>query len=401
MKHKNNKRKIIGNGRQNRRHRRFNPNAGNGNGKPKAVNRQNLNGKGMKNSLTNTAGKTIGKVITKLGSVTKISLPAKPETAVSKDNLKSENSRTKPDTGISYQSGEGKNITRKIFGNGSGNQNRSAGKSGLIAAILLLAMLVTAALSSVYDAKANDESAEIAASQTSSLQLAKEYIYAGSRMLAIEDYGLGSGSTPTPSPTPAPTATPTTTPTPPTGSESVVWQNIQGTTPNGNSVTHSGETYYGLARSQQTISNSGYFEWTYQGFEDVWVGLGNNNDELPGGGYNDISYALNGEVREMGVYKWDVFPTVGDTLRIEIDANGTVTYKKNGTVIYTSETSASGSYYLVFKADETAGHGISNAMVGSVSTPTPTPTPTPSAGQAIVFDGNNFGEILRLTNFGT
>ena len=52
------------------------------------------------------------------------------------------------------------------------------------------------------------------------IQLSKEYIYAGSRMLATEDYGIApTNPTPTPSEggggSPTPTTTPTPTPTPP------------------------------------------------------------------------------------------------------------------------------------------------------------------------------------------
>jgi type II secretory pathway pseudopilin PulG len=84
--------------------------------------------------------------------------------------------------------------------------------AGLVAAILILAMLATAAISSVRSARAEveEEPVEIAAAQTGSLQLSKEYIYAGSRMLAIEDYGISSSPTPTPTITPTPTPTPTT-----------------------------------------------------------------------------------------------------------------------------------------------------------------------------------------------
>lgn len=61
---------------------------------------------------------------------------------------------------------------------------------------------------------------------TGTLQISKEYIYAGGRMLATEDYGVAQvnptptpipppeGSTPTPTPTPTQTPTPTPTPTP-------------------------------------------------------------------------------------------------------------------------------------------------------------------------------------------
>lgn len=78
--------------------------------------------------------------------------------------------------------------------------------SGIVAAVLLLAMLVTAALSSARGVKASDEADEALnisadpSAQTATLKLAKEYIYAGSRMLAIEDYGINSAPTATPTP---------------------------------------------------------------------------------------------------------------------------------------------------------------------------------------------------------
>ncbi len=94
-----------------------------------------------------------------------------------------------------------------------GNPDSAGGKSswnsprvtGLVAVWLLLAMFVTAAISSVGSAKTDEETIESAAAQTGGLQPAKEYVYAGSRMLAVEDYGLSSSPpTPTPTATPAP-----------------------------------------------------------------------------------------------------------------------------------------------------------------------------------------------------
>lgn len=85
---------------------------------------------------------------------------------------------------------------------------RSPRISGAIAGILLFAILVTGIISAIPNARAEENAA-----LTPSWQLAKEYIYAGGRMLAIEDYGV-SNSTPTPTPTPTPEETPTPTPTP-------------------------------------------------------------------------------------------------------------------------------------------------------------------------------------------
>lgn len=83
----------------------------------------------------------------------------------------------------------------------------------LIAAGLLFAMLTLAIFSIAPNATAG-ESPDTGL-PTPTLQLAKEYIYAGSRMLAIEDYGVTPPPpTPTPTPTITPTPTPTETPTP-------------------------------------------------------------------------------------------------------------------------------------------------------------------------------------------
>lgn len=80
----------------------------------------------------------------------------------------------------------------------------------------------TRVLSYLAESAGLKESSPNTATTTNTLQLSKEYIYAGSRMLAVEDYGIASiptitptpTVTPTPTETPAPTPTPTETPTP-------------------------------------------------------------------------------------------------------------------------------------------------------------------------------------------
>jgi hypothetical protein len=145
----------------------------------------------------------------------------------------------------------------------------------------------------------------------------------------------------------------------------VTWQNIQGTTSTGGSIQHSGATYFGMGKSLQTISAGGFFEWTYKAQPDIWVGLGNNNDEQPTTSTNDMSYSFGGDIRENGVYKADSNVVAGDVLRIEIGAGGTVLFKRNGVTIYTSQTLAAGYYYLVFKSQEIVGNGIDNAKFGN------------------------------------
>lgn len=73
--------------------------------------------------------------------------------------------------------------------------------TGAVAAVLLFATLIAAIIPTSLNARAEEKSETAALNPT--MQLAKEYIYAGSRMLAIEDYGV-SGSNPNPTPTPPP-----------------------------------------------------------------------------------------------------------------------------------------------------------------------------------------------------
>lgn len=87
-------------------------------------------------------------------------------------------------------------MKRTAFGNGSKGLYQNNRLTNLTAAGLLLATLAAAIISTTPKARAEESPLP-----TPTLQLAKEYIYAGSRMLAIEDYGI----TPSPSPTPTPT----------------------------------------------------------------------------------------------------------------------------------------------------------------------------------------------------
>lgn len=122
---------------------------------------------------------------------------------------------------------------RRMFGWRGGIQRRATRKQSL-AIICLTAFLTLGAWGAVFaasiepapdtgwgifssiaelfglaESKEETAPAESATAPNGSMQLSKEYIYAGSRMLAIEDYGLGTNATPTPTPgaTPIPVGT--------------------------------------------------------------------------------------------------------------------------------------------------------------------------------------------------
>jgi hypothetical protein len=117
----------------------------------------------------------------------------------------------------------------------------------------------------------------------------------------------------------------------------------------------------GGASSSEILSNgvAGYVEVTVTGDESIPIsrvrmfGLGTTNT---GGGYSRINFAAyleptsggGGDLHysESGSISGVIGSYVtGDVIRVEKDAGGTVTYKKNGSVWYTSGTTASTDLY--------------------------------------------------------
>lgn len=72
----------------------------------------------------------------------------------------------------------------------------------------------------------------------------------------------------------------------------VSWTNVVNATVNGSSIQHSGAGYFSKGQTSQTLSGTGYFEFTFNGQITI-VGLGNNNDEANDGSYNDLNFAFN------------------------------------------------------------------------------------------------------------
>jgi hypothetical protein len=167
-------------------------------------------------------------------------------------------------------------------------------------------------------------------------------------------------------------------------------------TATGNNIQHNGGGYFAKGQSQQTLSGPGYFEWRFDG-EYCAVGLGNNNDESLSTGYSDLDFAFNFgsatsySIREQGVYRSDGSAVSGDVFRIEIGSNGDVIYKKNGQTLYTtSNPNKVYPYYLVFKTQETAGNGISAAVVQ---------TGTSSSPLTALFEWGDLLTLVRLSSF--
>lgn len=153
---------------------------------------------------------------------------------------------------------------------------------------------------------------------------------------------------------------------------SINWQNIDSTSSSGGNVQYIGPSYCGMARSQQTLSGSGYFEWTFTGGLGK-VGLGNNNDEANDCTPSDLDFSINigstsgFAIRRFNNYLGDGALTVGDILRIEILPNGNVAFKKNGVDIIPPLVNPPKTYpyYLVFKGEANIGpNNISNAKIG-------------------------------------
>ncbi len=150
----------------------------------------------------------------------------------------------------------------------------------------------------------------------------------------------------------------------------VAWTNLVNASASGATVTKvSGcsTCYDGGATSQQQLT-SGSISFAVPAGQGLFVGLG--HDTSASTSYT-IDYAFrfygNGtwEVREGGVYKTEGPYSSSDQYTIAISGS-TVTYSRNGSVVYTSKTAASGTY-VVDTSLETIGAAVQNAQVTTTS----------------------------------
>jgi|GEM_PF-920292 len=132
-----------------------------------------------------------------------------------------------------------------------------------------------------------------------------------------------------------------------TGRQPVTWTNTVGVTVNGNSLTNTaGGWNTSAASSTQAItSGDGYVETTIaetSTYRMIGLSYGDSNQD-----YSDIDFAIYPAyggglyVYESGTYKAALGSyTTGDVLRVSVES-GVVKYRKNGTLLYTSNVSPS------------------------------------------------------------
>jgi hypothetical protein len=187
-------------------------------------------------------------------------------------------------------------------------------------------------------------------------QLTKEYIYAGGKLVAIEEPVVSASLT----------------------IENVYWTNTVGVTVNANSLTKpSGTSWNAGAVSLRTIASGDcYAEFTATETNTYRMfGLGNGDTNQSD---SDIEFAF--ELTPAGnINVWEAGASRGtkgsysanDHLRVSVEG-GTVKYSKNGTVIYTSGVAP--SYPLLVDTSlYTANSTITNAVLAGNFTAAPAP----------------------------
>lgn len=208
----------------------------------------------------------------------------------------------------------------------AGRTRRPAGARPALLAALLLAAVAALALSPGSGGVGVTPSAAAQASPTPS----KEYIYAGGRLVATEDYGV----TPTPTPTHTPASTPTPTPPPP-GQEAVFWANMVGVSasPTTNSLTKTAAAGWnaGAVSTRAVSSGGGYVEFTAGSYAARMCGLSYGDS---GQSFADIDFAIYPnagglvDIWERGVFVAGGVHSYqpGDRFRVAIEGQGATKY---------------------------------------------------------------------------
>jgi hypothetical protein len=252
--------------------------------------------------------------------------------------------------------------------------------TGAVAAVLLFATLAIAIIPTSLSVRA-EEQTEVAALDPVR-QLAKEYIYAGSRMLAIEDYGItpvvtptGTPTitptvtpTPTETPTPTPTATPTATPTPdPVTGCPGGFTSLGGVINADPSASVFGSTLFVFARG---TDNAYYYQTNQGGNFSGWNGLSGVLLTAPSSTVIGNTLYVEGTGTDNNRY----FRATTDGVNFSGWSGPSMTTQSNASAYFGGNT-----YTFVKGAGEQPHLCVKIESGGATPTPTPTPeTPTPT-----------------------
>lgn len=259
---------------------------------------------------------------------------------------------------------------------------RSPRISGAIAGILLFAILVTGMISAIPNARAEENAA-----LTPSWQLAKEYIYAGGRMLAIEDYGV-SNSTPTPTPTPTETPTPTPeetpTPTPPFATCPEGYASLDGVITGNPAATVFNNTLFVFVRGND---NAIYYRKTTDGSNyDSYAYLGGYliSDPSTSVTYDTLYVEATGGDNQRYLRSTTDGSNFADWIGSSVGAQTSASAYFNGNT-YTFVQGGGTNPPLCVKSEL---GGTPTPTITPPPTPTPTATPTPSETYTVTYEWN-------------
>jgi len=170
----------------------------------------------------------------------------------------------------------------------------------------------------------------------------------------------------------------------------VVWTKPVNATISGSTVKKTsgcGDCYDAGAISQQQIT-TGTIAFHVGAGQQLFAGL--SHDTSSSTAFTiDYAFKFNGtywEIREGNVYKTEGAFAASDTFSIALSGT-TVKYYRNGALVYTSKTAASGAY-VMDTSISTIGGAVSSATVTTSSTVTAPPPPTTTTTRLRVLQWN-------------
>jgi hypothetical protein len=177
-------------------------------------------------------------------------------------------------------------------------------------------------------------------------------------------------------------------PPPPPPAEDVVWKDLVGVSASGNSLTKTAATGWnaGAASTKTLGSSPGFVAFTASETSTYrMLGLSNGNDNAT---YADIDYALYLAAGQVQIFEKGVGRGAfgayapGDAFQVSVEGN-VVTYSRNGTVFYSSNTSP--TYPLLVDAALYSQGATLTDVVISGAWESPPPPPPPPSGEAVVW----------------